>query len=293
LLIILIEIRLHTYIKYNLNLTFNGCKGVITNMTDKNKLHNKPLIGIPCCSSKLGIHDFQMVADKYIHAAINCSDVVPILIPAWESSALALLPHLDGLYLTGSYSNMEPHHYGEDELAEPMTRDSRRDQINLALISAALELKMPVLGVCRGFQEMNVALGGSLHQQLFTLPEMIEHRELKGAAIETQYDIAHTIDLAPSGLLADLMGADDHPNESQQQINSLHGQGVNRLATRLKIEATAPDGLIEAFSLANNASYYLGLQWHPEWQVESNPFYTQIYRSFGAACAEFQSQKTN
>ncbi|MDX2320277.1 MAG: gamma-glutamyl-gamma-aminobutyrate hydrolase family protein [Moritella sp.] len=262
-------------------------------MSDKNKPHKKPLVGIPCCSNKLGIHDFQMVADKYINAAITCSEVVPILIPAWESSALALLSHLDGLYLTGSYSNMEPHNYGEDELAEPMPRDSRRDQINLALIRAALELKMPVLGVCRGFQEMNVALGGSLHQQLFTLPEMIEHREVKGAAIDAQYDIAHAIDLIPSGLLADLMRADVNPSELQQQINSLHGQGVARLASSLKIEATAPDGLIEAFSLASNASYYLGLQWHPEWQVERNPFYTQIYRSFGVACAKFQSQKTN
>jgi len=262
-------------------------------MFDKNKPQSKPLVGIPCCSNKLGIHDFQMVADKYIHAAITCSDVVPILLPAWANSALAVLPYLDGLYLTGSYSNMEPHHYGEDELAEPMPRDSRRDHTNLALITAALELKMPVLGVCRGFQEMNIALGGSLHQQLFTQPEMIEHREVKGAAIEAQYGIAHAIELVPSGLLAKEMAADINQSELQQQINSLHGQGIARLATRLKVEATAPDGLIEAFSLANNVSYYLGLQWHPEWQAESNPFYAQIYRSFGAACAKFQSQKIN
>lgn len=262
-------------------------------MFNKIKQQNKPLVGIPCCSNKLGIHDFQMVADKYIRAAITCSDVTPLLIPAWEDSALALLPHLDGLYLTGSYSNMEPHHYGEQALAEPMPRDSRRDNNNLALIAAALELKMPVLGVCRGFQEMNVALGGSLHQQLFTLPDLIEHREAKDTDIATQYGSAHAIDLAPQGLLAELMSANDNNGALQQQVNSLHGQGIARLATNLKIEATAPDGLIEAFSLANNASYYLGLQWHPEWQAESNPFYSQIFRSFGNACAKFQSQKIN
>lgn len=252
----------------------------------QNKKRTKPLIGITCCSNKLGIHDFQMVADKYIRAVVTGSDVIPVLLPALGESMLELLPHLDGLYLTGSYSNMEPHHYGAKELGVEMARDPRRDHTNLALVKKAVAMKMPVLGVCRGFQEMNVALGGTLHQQVYTLEGMIEHREDKSLSLEQQYAVAHSIELNPRGLLARLMKGELH-----QQINSLHGQGVERLAPSLQVEASAPDGLVEAFSLANNASYYLGLQWHPEWQLENHPFYMEIFNSFGRACSNYQNSK--
>jgi putative glutamine amidotransferase len=252
----------------------------------ENNKHNKPLIGISCCSNKLGIHDFQMVADKYINAAVIGSDVIPVLIPALGDNMVELLSHLDGLYLTGSYSNMEPHHFGGEDLGIEMPRDPRRDSTNLALLKQALAIKLPVLGVCRGFQEMNVALGGTLHQQLFELGDKIEHRENKNDNLEQQYATAHGITLNSAGLLAKITDG-----QLSQQINSLHGQGVDQLAPALKIEATACDGLIEAFSLADNSSYYLGLQWHPEWQLTEHPFYHQIYQSFGQACAKYRLDK--
>jgi len=246
----------------------------------------RPLIGITCCSNKLGIHDFQMVADKYITAAVNGSQIIPVLIPSLGDSMLDLLPRLDGLYLTGSYSNMEPHHFGGEELGVDMPRDPRRDHTNLALLKRAVELKMPVLGVCRGFQEMNVALGGTLHQQIFNVDGMNEHRENKQHTIDQQYATAHGIELNTDGLLAEIMNGKLH-----QQINSLHGQGVDKLAPSLRCEAQASDGLVEAFSLANNASYYLGLQWHPEWQIENHPFYKSIFESFGHACRDYRLTK--
>lgn len=254
---------------------------------------NKPLIGISCCNSKVGIHDFHMVANKYITAAVEASNAIPVLIPALGEQMQALLPHLDGLYLTGSYSNLEPHHYGEDPLDVALgrsgeTRDIKRDSTNLTLIKSALKLGMPVLGVCRGFQEMNVALGGSLHQQLKSDPTQLNHSENKDLTLEEQYAVSHEVTLNKFGILNQIMHG-----KSVQNINSLHGQGVNKLASKLKVEALAPDGLIEGFSLKNNQSFFLGLQWHPEWQLEKHPFYHSIFNAFGQACRHYKASKAN
>jgi putative glutamine amidotransferase len=246
----------------------------------------KPIVGITCCSSLNGIHHQQVVGDKYIRALMAGSDVIPVLIPSFGEAMLEILPHLDGIYLTGSYSNMEPHHFGGTELGVDMPRDPNRDTTNLTLLKKAVELKIPVLGICRGFQEMNVALGGTLHQQVFELDNMTEHREDKSVSMDEQYSLSHDLNLAETGILSTLMNG-----ELVQKVNSLHGQGVDKLADSLKVEGTAPDGLIEAFSLADSASYYLGLQWHPEWKIAENPFYTEIFKSFGAACRKYKQNE--
>lgn len=248
--------------------------------------NHKPIVGITCCSSLNGIHHQQVVGDKYIRALMAGSDVIPVLIPSFGEAMLEILPHLDGIYLTGSYSNMEPHHFGAVELETKMPRDPNRDTTNLTLLKKAVELKIPVLGICRGFQEMNVALGGTLHQQVFELDNMTEHRENKSLSMDEQYGLSHDLHLSEDGILSSLMDG-----ELVQQVNSLHGQGVDKLASSLKTEGIAPDGLIEAFSLANNASYYLGLQWHPEWKIEENPFYTKIFNSFGNACRKYKANE--
>lgn len=248
----------------------------------------KPIVGVTCCSALNGIHPQQVVGDKYIRAIIEGSDVIPVLIPSFGEAMEALLPHLNGLYLTGSYSNMEPHHFGGEEIDVPMIRDPNRDNTNLHLLKKALEINLPVLGICRGFQEMNVALGGSLHQQLYTVENMIEHREDKSLSIDGQFDCSHGIELTRTGILSDIM-----KGELLQGVNSLHGQGIKTLARQLKVEATAPDGLIEAFSLSNKSSYYLGLQWHPEWNVKSNPLSKAIFESFGDACRQYKKVKIN
>jgi putative glutamine amidotransferase len=246
----------------------------------------KPIVGITCCSALNGLHHQQVVGDKYIRALMQGSDVIPVLIPSFGEAMLEMLPNLDVIYLTGSYSNMEPHHFGGTELDIEMPRDPNRDTTNLALLKKAIKLKIPVLGICRGFQEMNVALGGTLHQQVFELDGMLEHREDKSLSINEQYSLSHQLILSENGILASLSGG-----ELIKQINSLHGQGIDKLANALKVEGTAPDGLIEAFSLANNASYYLGLQWHPEWKIAENPFYSDIFQSFGDACRKYKANE--
>jgi len=241
---------------------------------------SKPLVGISCCSNTLGIHNIQMVADKYINAVESFSDIIPVLIPTSVTTTLALLPRLDGILLTGSYSNIEPHHYGQSVLNDyDEPRDEKRDQNNLALIQAALKLNLPVLGICRGFQEMNVALGGSLHQRLNLQSSILNHSEDKTKSLLEQYALAHEIMLNEDGLLAKLMD-----NQLTQRVNSLHGQGINKLARELTIEAVANDGIIEAFSRKSRESFFLGLQWHPEWQVNENKLYRHIFEAFGDAC---------
>lgn len=238
-----------------------------------------PLVGMPACSQQIGIHPSQAVGEKYINAAVQGAGVAPMLIPSLGEQTLQFLPGLDGLLLTGSYSNVEPHHYGAEPEVENNNPDPKRDSTTLALIRAAIDQKVPILGICRGFQEINVALGGTLHQRLWTVPGMMEHREEKGKTIEEQYAIAHPVSLNPEGMLARLM-----KGELEQGVNSLHGQGVKDLAPGLRVEATAPDGLVEAFSLASDDSFVLAAQWHPEWQLDRHPFYQSLFTAFGEAC---------
>ncbi|MBY4678178.1 gamma-glutamyl-gamma-aminobutyrate hydrolase family protein [Marinobacterium arenosum] len=249
---------------------------------------DRPLVGVPACTDQVGIHRFHLVGEKYLRAARDGAGVAPLVMPALGEEMAALLPSLDGLLLTGSYSNVEPHRYGaEPELADSKA-DPQRDETTLALIRRAVELQIPVLGICRGFQEINVALGGTLHQQLAEVAGMIEHREDKDATLEQQYAVAHELMLEPDGLLARLMNA-----ELKQQVNSLHMQGVDRLAEALRVEGRAPDGLIEAFSLADESSFLLAAQWHPEWQLQRHPFYQAIFSAFGEACRQRARQRAS
>ncbi|WP_020681350.1 gamma-glutamyl-gamma-aminobutyrate hydrolase family protein [Marinobacterium rhizophilum] len=248
--------------------------------TQSDPLTPRPLVGISSCTSVVGLHRFHMVGDKYIQAARHGAEVSVLLMPALGEESVCLLPRLDGILLTGSYSNVEPRHYGAPLQREDMQTDPLRDSTTLALIRAAAAQKIPVLGICRGFQEINVALGGTLHQAVHEVTGLQDHRECKAESLQQQYATRHPVELQPGGLLAQMMN-----NVLTQQVNSLHGQGVERLAPGLRAEARAPDGLIEAFSLADTAAgFLLGVQWHPEWQLEQHPFYQAIFAAFGNAC---------
>uniref|UniRef100_UPI0028C3787D gamma-glutamyl-gamma-aminobutyrate hydrolase family protein n=2 Tax=Pseudoxanthomonas TaxID=83618 RepID=UPI0028C3787D len=183
----------------------------------------------------------------------------------------------DGLLLTGAVSNIEPHHYSDESSYEGNLLDPRRDATNLPLIPLAIEMGVPVLAICRGFQEVNVAFGGSLYQKVHEQPGFMDHRENKDDPLDVQYGPAHDVALVPGGLLATLVG------DTQVTVNSLHGQGVRRLGEGLVVEAQAPDGLIEAFR-HDGPAFMLAVQWHPEWKVTENPFYLAIFRAFGDAC---------
>lgn len=239
-----------------------------------------PLIGVIACTKRIGAHSYHIAGDKYLRAVCSGAGGLPLIIPALPGliDPDSLLENLHGLLFTGSPSNVEPQHYGGAPSAPGTLHDSARDGLSLPLILRAVALGIPLLGICRGFQEMNVAFGGSLHQALHQVPGLMDHREPQDAPLEVQYGPAHALQVQPGGVLAGLgLGP-------EIKVNSIHGQGVERLAPGLRIEALAPDGLIEAFSVEAAPSFALGVQWHPEWQVSDNPDYLAIFQAFGEAC---------
>ncbi len=240
-----------------------------------------PLIGVVADSKMVDPHRFHMAGEKYLTGVVNGADALPVIIPSLpEPLAVApLLDKLDGLLFTGGYSNVEPHHY-EGEPSKPGTlHDALRDHTTLPLLRAAVDAGVPLLGICRGFQEMNIAWGGTLHQELHETGLFMEHRENKDDRLEQQYSPAHDVTIEPGGLLAELVG------EGSQQVNSLHTQGIDRLGIGLQVEARASDGLIEAISVPDSKAFTLAVQWHPEWKVNESPFYLSIFQAFGKACA--------
>jgi putative glutamine amidotransferase len=245
-------------------------------------MSHQPLIGVTACSKEIGLHPFHIVGDKYVRAVAVAAGGLPLVIPAMPEliDPATLLERLDGLLLTGSPSNVEPHHYQGPSSAPGTHHDPARDALTLPLIHAAVNAGVPLLGICRGFQEMNVAFGGSLHQRVHEAGPYMDHREDHEAPLDVQYGLRHPLLVQPGGLLERIGLA------PQFEVNSVHGQGVERLGEGLRVEGLAPDGLIEAFSVARARSFALGVQWHPEWKVSEHPAYLAIFRAFGAACRE-------
>jgi putative glutamine amidotransferase len=221
----------------------------------------------------------QRAADSYIAAVRDGAGALPLLIPALEPPlpAQALVAALDGFVFTGAASNVDPARYGGHDPRHPDLLDPARDATSLDLIRAAIAAGKPVLCICRGFQELNVALGGTLHQHVHELPGRLDHREDEAASLEVQYGPAHPITIVPGGLLRRIAGV------AQAQVNSLHHQGIERLALSLRIEATAPDGQIEAVSMPEAGGMVLGVQWHPEWRWVEDSLSRVIFAAFGAA----------
>lgn len=247
-----------------------------------------PLVGLPTDRKMIGAHPFLATGEKYVRAVVDGAGAMPVLLPLLQPAVdpAQWLDHLDGLLLTGSVSNIEPHHYGNEPSWPGNLHDPARDAATLAMIPQALARGLPILAICRGFQEVNVAFGGSLHQKVHEVPGLDDHREDVEAALEVQYGPAHPVRLQAGGLLAGLAGA------PEVRVNSLHGQGVARLGEGLAVEAVSPDGLIEAFS-GTGPTFLLAVQWHPEWRVTENPFYQGIFRLFGAACRRHAEQRTH
>ncbi len=246
-----------------------------------------PLIGVTACTKQIGLHSHHITGDKYVRAVVLGAGGLPLIIPALGEllDQPTLLDNLHGLLFTGSPSNVEPHHYSGPASAPGTQHDPERDRTSLPLINAAIAAGIPVLGICRGFQEMNVAFGGSLHQKVHELDAFMDHREPENQPLEVQYAPRHSLQVQPGGVLARI------GLPSEISVNSIHGQGVERLAPGLRVEALAPDGLIESFSVEGASSFALGVQWHPEWQVRSNPNYLAIFQAFGEACRKRAGQR--
>lgn len=245
-------------------------------------MYPKPLIGVPADRRVIDPHPFQMVGEKYLAAIINAADALPLITPVMPDDVDIdeLLAQFDGIFLTGSYSNVEPRHYDGDPSEEGTLHDPHRDAVTLPLVRRALASGVPVFAVCRGFQELNVALGGSLHQKVHEVPGYHNHLEDKADALDVQYGPSHNVNLVDGGLLRQLAGTDSI------MVNSLHAQGVARLADGVSVEAVADDGLIEAFRVDEAEAFALAVQWHPEWRVMENEFSKKIFKAFGNACRE-------
>lgn len=245
-------------------------------------MQSRPLVGVIACRRMVEGHPSHMVTDKYL-SALREYGLEPVILPVWEDvdtdAAGALLDRLDGLVLTGSYTNVLPERYGAERAPENTRDDQDRDAAAMTWVPLALERNMPLLGICRGFQELNVAFGGSLHQAVQNVPGMLDHREPEGEK-EQQYAPVHAVDIQPGGWLAKLFDG------AKSEVNSLHQQGVDRLGEGLRVEATAPDGLVEAISVADARCFTLAVQWHPEWKPSEHPLYDVIFRGFSDACMQ-------
>jgi len=239
----------------------------------------KPIIGIPADRRLLGSHWFHCVGEKYVNAIVDAADAIPLLVPSLGNrlELAELLERCDGVFLTGSPSNVEPHHYQGPGSAQGTLHDPHRDATTLPLIPLTIQAGLPLLAVCRGFQEMNVAYGGTLHQKLHEVSGFVSHKEDETQSLEVQYGPAHDVMLTPGGVLADIARA------SRVSVNSLHSQGIDRLGAGLTVEARSPDGVIEAIRVTDASVFALGVQWHPEWQVLENPFSKALFAEFGAA----------
>lgn len=247
----------------------------------------RPLIGIPADRRMVGDHPFHMVGEKYARAVMEAAGAVPLFIPALAEELRfdELIERLDGLLFTGSPSNVEPHLYNGPPSAPGTLHDPARDATTLPLIRKAVNAAVPVLGICRGFQEMNVAFGGTLHQKLHEVPGHLDHRDDTTQPLEIQYGPAHEVTLEPGGVLRTLTSSD------RIKVNSLHNQGIEHLGAALAVEARAPDGVIEAFRVRDAQRFALAVQWHPEWKVMTNPFSRSLFAAFGQASRERAQSK--
>ncbi len=243
-----------------------------------------PIVLVTSCNHRFGEHPFHIAGRKYVDA-VRLAGALPLIAPPFEVAALdGLLDVADGVLLTGSPSNVHPSHFGEDVLNPALPLDPERDAWTLPLVRRALARGVPLLAICRGTQETNVALGGTLHQAVQDVPGFDDHRSREGAPAAEQYGPAHPVDVVPGGLLAGIVGS------AAITVNSVHGQGIKALAPGLRVEARAPDGLVEAFSKPTAPGFNLCLQWHPEWQAAGNPVSMQILRAFGDAVRGYRDR---
>jgi putative glutamine amidotransferase len=243
-----------------------------------------PIAGIVCDRKKLGDHAFHLVGEKYIEAVREGCGALPLLIPALTPplDSQAILADVDGLLFTGSTSNVAPHLYGGPPPRRHTLLDEARDATAIPLMRSAQAAGVPILCICRGFQELNVAFGGTLHQHLHEVEGFADHRAGDSKqTLEEQYVPVHEVRVAPGGLLSELI-PELAPGASFS-VNSLHGQGIDKLAPSLRVEAEASDGAIEAVSMDSATGFLFGVQWHPEWRHAQNPVSRAIFAAFGDA----------
>jgi putative glutamine amidotransferase len=259
-------------------------------MSDKHKsnLPRKPVVLMTMGAQERKGHAYQVMTHKYIQPLVEFSECVPLLVPTCCGSddLQQYLDLADGVYLTGAGSNIDPALYGQENETPDKVQDRDRDLFDLPLIRAALERGLPIFGICRGMQEINVALGGDIFQKVYAEPGYNDHRENPDDPVDVQYAPSHAVYPVAGSWLAELLG------EQSIRVNSLHGQAVRKLGEGLEVLATAEDGLIEAIHAPGLSPFLVAVQWHPEWRAASNPDSVKLFQAFGEACRRYASQSS-
>jgi putative glutamine amidotransferase len=238
----------------------------------------RPVLGIACCTRTVGTEPAQAVMNRYVVHALRYADVAGLLVPALPElmSGREVAPRLDGLLLTGSPSNIEPGRYGQADAPDAEgPYDPGRDTMTADLIAAMLDLGKPVFGICRGLQEVNVAFGGALRRDASRADELLAHHAPDEAPFEAMFDHHHDVALSPGGVLSRGLG------RASLRVNSVHYQAIDTLGAGLTVEATAPDGVVEAVSARVGDAQVLAVQWHPEWRTDANPDSQAFFRLLG------------
>ncbi len=235
----------------------------------------RPVLGIIACQRRVGSEPAQTVIERYIRPTMRYADVAALIVPSLPDlmSVAEVATRLDGILLTGSPSNVAPGQYGEVSDDGPF--DLGRDEIAIGLVSAMTARGRPVFGICRGFQEINVAMGGTLRRDVSASDDLLRHHAPDGVPFDAMFDHVHPVRLSKGGVLARAFGKDE------LTVNSVHYQGVGQLADGLTVEATAPDGLVEAFSTRIGHAPVIAVQWHPEWHTQDNPDSQAFFRLLG------------
>lgn len=248
----------------------------------------RPLVGLPADTmSKEGL-PFHILGDKYAVAVSDVADCHPLLIPSLgDADALRdLMGSLDGLVITGSPANVHPSHFGAEPTPAHEPYDHARDSTTLPLIDLALAQGIPLFCICRGHQELNVVLGGTIATEIQEQEGILDHRgDLED--VVKRYQPAHTVSIREGGILHEILGTDEI------SVNTVHRQAIDRLADGLTVEATAPDGTIEAVSIDAAKNFALSVQWHPEYKAADNPDSVKLFRAFGDAARARHAMRTD
>ncbi|PPR79377.1 MAG: Gamma-glutamyl-gamma-aminobutyrate hydrolase PuuD [Alphaproteobacteria bacterium MarineAlpha2_Bin1] len=250
-------------------------------------MQRRPTVGIVAGTMEINSISWHSVGESNLSALNEISQCNPVIIPALgkKLNLMDILKSIDGLFLTGGATNIHPYNYSNNIYRDKDIYDKKRDSTTIPLIKLAIKLGIPIFAVCRGFQEINVALGGSLHSYLHEVPGKFDHRRDRTKNLEYQTIPSHNVTINKYGLIYKIL------NKKNIKVNSLHGQGIDRLGKNLQIEAFAEDTTIEAISLKNSNSWMLGVQWHPELSLQHDCISKELFKSYGNACRKIKKER--
>lgn len=248
----------------------------------------QPIIAVSTDVRHFENYDWHAAPHQYVEAALKTGGLCPLLVPSLGDALDfdSLLGAVDGVMVTGSKTNVHPDLYGGDASQQNGPYDSARDATTLPLLARALELGVPVLAICRGLQELNVALGGTLAAEIQEIDGRMDHRAPQSESQDERFAIRHDVEIASGGVLSNLY------ETTRVGVNSVHRQGIDRLSDRLRVEARAADGTIEAVSVIDSPGFSLGVQWHPEYWAKSEENSARIFHAFAEAVNAYRARRS-